>query len=380
MEKLLVHFKSNLFDFMKKSNWNFINYLKFGIILIAVFSLNLYSQTYPFQLNGKNFKAYHFKVQRITDTPTLNSGMPLDVMVSYIMFDSLAHSQNFDSVANYIDRIKNTDTLKMICKYFLKVGNYNPMLLKQNFFYNDTIQRFSSDPFSLRDVIYDAILSSNKFDYLDKLILTSDFIYKIKVADVYSIYDSTSYVAPTEKDITCTIEKKFKGNIVASCNSFFMNNNTLYNKKDSKNVLIYYPTNSTQNIDSGSCFQFVYRVEHQRGKISDDQIIKKYTNDSLLFNPANKEMINADDTPWVENSKEYLVFLSLGMLSRDSYFDYFTTSPFVMKSETGNIYPILNGMVKLTDELGYTNEVNSTTLFNLIETKFNYLLNFQYGQ
>lgn len=217
---------------MKKVFLSFKIYNLFiGIIIFQVCNLNMDAQ-YPFKLNDKDFKAYNFKVPIITDTPTLNSGMPLEVMAGYLIFDSLAHTQNLDSVEAFIERIKNTDTLKMICKYLLITDNYNPILLRQNYFYNDTIQRFTSLPFSLREIIYEAIYNSNQFDYLDKLILMSSYVYKIKVFDIYSIYDSTSFSAPTEKDISCTIEKKFKGNIAASCNNYFMNNNTIYNSNN----------------------------------------------------------------------------------------------------------------------------------------------------
>ena len=96
-------------------------------------------------LTGLEFTGsfYHY-------SPVLRTDMPLDIMISYILADSLLRFGDSDQVKDFLQRVEkgkvtsDNDTLRYAYKYLHKIMDYDPMLFS-NFFLNNKIPTRSAD-------------------------------------------------------------------------------------------------------------------------------------------------------------------------------------------------------------------------------------------
>jgi hypothetical protein len=85
---------------------------------------------------------------------------------------------------------------------------------------------------------------------------------------------------------------------------------------------------------AGNCLQFCYSPQEDlTGSYIGDV---KYTADSMVDNQG---------MPWVRLGMEYIAFLSLDIVGKDSLSMYYTLYPAKWHTSQGGLYPIISGVV-----------------------------------
>jgi len=256
---------------------------------------------------------------------------------------------------NYFTSLEKTDTIKM--------------LFKQIYLSMDNDSIFSDESLNLTSAIFENIPDktqiisdlkhylyvSNNYSYLDKLIMISDCIYKIKVKSLRHIFDSTNNRNIDSYEIASTIYKKFKGNFVPTC---YIENNQTY-----------------QKAEIGTCFMLEYSQNWIRdtSNWSLDMVVNFINEDGATLYPYLKQ---DNGKPWMEESKEYLVFANHYSIAKNN----FTSMPTLLPSLACNIYPIdENGIFQFSREFGFDKDVSESILYEEILRKIDAVVNYNLG-
>jgi hypothetical protein len=267
-----------------------------------------------------------FPLQHATSSLPLNTGMPLDVMVGYIAYDSLARSLSAPGINNIYNNLIYSDTLRYAMKYCYKMLDYNPLLFEQFRRYNDSQRRYASARTNVFQQLLNKIVEVSPAPFVETLLCQSSIIAHINVVDTFRVVDGSGGGSSilTIHTVTATVTDTIKGQVFPHCINFLPLN---INKEDHSDTF-------QSNILPANCLQFTYALEWPRIPFNN----KVITTEQRMVDPAG--------SPWVKTGKEYIVFLNFSQACSDENYSYHILSAFGTRSSANNIYPISNGRVE----------------------------------
>ena len=189
---------------------------------------------------------YQFQVQypKLTEVPPLSTGMPLDILLSYIYVDSLMRTTDrntlYSQQLNYwrFQHIKS-DTLVSAVKCFYNLIDYDPIRFNQfNYntskpYYSMVLKTFSSLTFELLSNL--VINDSNRKAF--RFLTQPDYILKVHINSIDSLPRkeySKGILMPNEwvYQVNATVLDTLKGKVFQNCNSEYLT------KKDKKDKML----------------------------------------------------------------------------------------------------------------------------------------------
>lgn len=294
--------------------------------------------------------------QDLNEFCELNTGMPFEVLLSYIAFDSLCTSSNYNDWINFLEN-QNTfnDTLKTIYKFLYKTVDYNPVLFDKNKRFTNV--DFNIHPMSILRNLEDKLELVSNNPMLDKALLFSSYILKIKIDTIINKIDPLSYDGNTITFVKATIIDTIKGKI-APLNYYF--NSSFPNAFTSSNDR----TQATQILNINSKLEFGYSPQWRVGNYIDSRL------------DTDKLLIDSTGDSWIKIDDEYLVFLQTFEVCRDSSTFFTTIRPLGLESSTFTMYPIKNnGSVYNPGNDFGLGTIDIQLFINAIRSRIQYLTN-----
>jgi len=241
--------------------------------------------------------------------PPVNSGMPIDVLQGYIVFDSLMHmpieQYKIDSITQGMG---DSDTLRYAMRYLYEMIDYDPIAfyqLLENF--PRSGEYLNRPPRALLEDVLD--LAARAIPDSGRLIAgltATDAIVDLEVTDTFSVVDSTKPTGMNRnKKATCTILDVIKGKNLPLCNNMIQSRGK----------------GAQLQSDSGACFAFSYWP---------------YWESSISYQGVRH--LNAPD--WISPGTEYIAFLRFVGLGPDSAQNYITISPGCPVCSTMGLYAL----------------------------------------
>jgi hypothetical protein len=311
----------------------------FPVLLLSVIfaASSVHGQTSHY---GSSFPggALEYSLPFLTAVPPLDSTQPTDVATAYLWLDELMRTSTGPQINNYIWSLNNGDTLRFLAEMLYSVIDNNP--LSFNNWDASTIWEIGRPPLAwnykghpdqertqLQNQISVKIPDTARTGFL----LACDIISDVTVSDT-EVYGSSTSIPMVF--VNATINDEIKGQKIPLCVGEGMG--ALRKGKGaiplSVRTLVPWATYAVV-ADTGSCLQFEYSPQWQRGIFTDE-------GDPLV-------PVLSDSTGWwVRPGGEYIVFLYLHGVNMDSAKNYFTLDPFwgVFGSQ-GAIYRVSGGHV-----------------------------------
>jgi hypothetical protein len=274
---------------------------------------------------------YQVKYPIIRSLPPLSSGMPWDILGSYIYLDSIVRFDNHEqTVASLASWSTMNDTLKGLSKYFYKTMDYNPILLTQ-YTYEVDLKRGRRYVASVNSIIGELFAAFHRSipNRAEAPALCStffpDYILRVRINAIDSM---PLKPWPSRSDshifrVTASVLDTLKGRVFSTCTD-------------------QYSTGSGGSITAAlnpPCIQFGYVHGNY------------FRTDGLLetpwMYPARDEAFFAspsDNGFAMHPGQEAIVFLSHHGRLLDSSFDYFSLN--LDPTAAYNALPIINGQVR----------------------------------
>ena len=265
-----------------------------------------------------NYNSITSQFMNIEQSPPLNTGMPYDVMIGYIGFDSLTKSLNSRQLHNYLDTLYWGDTIKYAMKFFYEMVDYDPILFYRYLVSASWPRKLI--PSTLTSSFYEKISLVSPHPLLDMVLCASSLIAHIYVNDTMTVIDPSGGWAVHSIIVTSNIIEVIKGTNIPECLNLYPAN---FERKTKKNDI---------HSINDSCLQFNYRLE------------LPLDNRTETTRANSHGMRDSSGLPWVKSGKEYIVFLELLMICGDSTSLYLTLRP-IYAGSCGTIYPIENNIV-----------------------------------
>lgn len=288
------------------------------------------------------------------NTLPLTSDMPLDVMASYIVGDSIQKTVSVGWLDAFFKRRTWDDSLKKAIRYDYTMNDYDPV----RFFYYGRTGSLSIYQMA-RDYLHKKILGMvdavSPKQYLDNMLVGSGIIAYVKTTDVTLAYDPYAGWAKSGKVVTTSILDPIKGNLIPDCI------NTSPPTKPAPNSL---QTATNKHIATvGSCLQFKYVTEWFTNKVTGGDVYTSIPLDTNLEAHVNKE---------------YVVFLDVVDLCHQNYYNYYSIFPVRQgdRFRTVAMFPVKNGMVTHIEDFGYGSTLPVGEFIARLRVRINEIKNF----
>jgi hypothetical protein len=319
----------------------------FSIIFISSNSLYAQNETGFRSLNDTAFKSAGFwydstnsmfqnQYPIIRSIPPLSTGMPYDIMYSYIYLDSLLR---FTTVYQQDSLIRSwstlNDTLTNSLKFLYKIVDYNPIIFNQYSgeaaLLNTSVSggRYNSSLFDLRNKMASKLMSlvsqSNRKSLFT--LLFSDYILKVLVVSIDSTLDKRRLPVIESSDskrykVYATILDTIKGKV-------FIDENPEQELTSKKSDILL--TSQTPII----AFQYIKMCYSQHPYYPDNPYLNIENDTTFSDNNGGFKM---------SVGQEAIVFLTHGNQLFDFQYDYFDLD--VESMYSNNALPIINGSVR----------------------------------
>jgi hypothetical protein len=318
----------------------------FILSLTGIVSNSLNAQQPPCMTD---FLGLTYQISYPVDCPPISIYMPLDVLIGYIVMDSISTYGNNDEVMSFINRQTYNDTLRKIMRYWYKTVDYDPVKYQ--------IYSFQGCPheYVIKNSIESKILNRIKLTspkkFIDQTLIASYIIAHIRVTDTLKREDETAITAKTAYIVNCIVLDTIKGKVIPACKDLIVNFPAILEKK---------PDDNLQNVLPGSCLQFEYCIEWPRG------------------GDYNLDMLDSDGKPWIKKDKEYIVFLETRIVCFTDNNIYYTLAPLRLNdSFSGSMYPVNNGfVVDPYNEFGFGTSVPVEEFKDSLRQKINEIINY----
>ncbi len=317
----------------------FCSYFSCFVIAVIAFMCFATSQThaqhYPYGVESPPCLPHNYsliyKYPRLATHPPLSTDMPLNVLIGYIGFDSIARQSNVGALCQAVVNMPYNDTVRQALKFLYEMQNYNPVLFAR--YSNDS---YSGQNISVADALSECIaqnlIDKSPMPYSDYAISFSSFIGHIRVADTFIICDSASsmpFPFNMAHIVNAEVIDVIKGNVMPECNDYY---------PSSENTKFIHNTNGTQSVASGACIQFSYRDHWNYPEA----------------NGINSAFIDSNGGRIISANRDYIVFLIMRSICKDDSHIYFDISPCGFSRSFG-VYPIDNTghIVDKDNEFGF---------------------------
>lgn len=291
-------------------------YLTVVTASLFCFAAATYSQRRPPQFAGST----HLAIPKITTFPPLNSGMPVPVILGYIVGDSVARE---GATGNYsYDRrsLSFSDTIREAIKYDYLMVDYDPVLFTS---WGDTYRPGGPNEWLPKPSYWHQALYKNVRRIIpDTLkawlpLIEASYILRVHVLSTWKTVDTLALAARTAVGVNAQVTEVLKGRNWMPCGE---------GKYQLSNL-------------SDSCISFEYRQEWIR---------QRYDPPRNMFENT---MLRQDSTDWVKPGEDYLVLLrySRTFVDTDTTLG-FTLWPLMNYSTMGSIYRIVDNNVQDTNQ------------------------------
>ena len=309
---------------MRKINYFFLILTAISIKIILI--INLQAVTFEPLPNHPDWYGFYYFYEKAAYLPVLRSDMPHDVMIAYIVADSIAYRppspHRWDSILYSMN--KEGDTFNFLLKYFYLADEWDAIRCN-NFEWIVPIRPPATEPLlgsrnwsSIKSRINYCLNSLPKIRYV-----MSSYILHVQVEDVYYLDTSDSWLKEMNTSATiafCQTLDTMKGRIFPDIN------NTIFAlKKDS---------NSSASIEK-------YTTHNQ---LSFDIVFSYWNKWSRVEHPGYRSLYDSNGNTWIKRDKEYIVFLEFHNITGTNERRYLTVSPYADGLSYG-MYPIENGFV-----------------------------------
>lgn len=322
------------------------NYLRFVMIhclsaFIVVLGLLLPSLAASQLPCDSSSKSYFYEADKLKNFPPINSDMPNDVMLGYIVADSVLKTANLVQIEDFINRQDNnifSDSLKYFLKYFYKLSDYDPITLNQFAMESPEDYVFPNIVKSELSYFFNQNLDSGaQYDYL----INSSYILHVTINDTAQIYiDSTNPACTYTTAVSATVIDTIKGKNIPNIQ---INPNMVGFKK------------LKDKIQSGTGATFVFQYCNQWPQAGGNKLLNNF----------------------VVPTKEYIVILLVRPLCEFNDKTYNTITPYLIPDFGCGMYRIENGMVMdVGNEWGLGQSVPVQQFKDRIRTYINNIENF----
>ncbi|MBL0332700.1 MAG: hypothetical protein IPP08_03430 [Chlorobiota bacterium] len=326
-------------------------FIIFQIVILLSNSLIAQNMNLPAPPCMPSYRSLVYSNWYQMNTLPLTSDMPLDVMASYIVGDSIQKTVSVAWLDGFFKRRTWDDSLKRAIRYDYTMNDYDPVRF---FYYGRTgslsIYQMARD--YLHNKILGDVLALSPKPYLDYMLTSSGIIAYVKTEEVTNAYDPYAGWAKSGKVLTTSIIDPIKGKLIPDCI------NTNPPAKPQPNTLL---TSTNKHIASiGSCLQFKYVSEWFRTGINSDGT---YLTDTTL--EAHK-------------NKEYVVFLDVIDLCHENYYNYYSIFPRKQSDRFRSVamFPVQNGMVTHIEDFGYGSTLSVTEFIARLRARINEMKNY----
>ncbi len=168
---------------------------------------------------------YQVRYPIIRNIPPLSSGMPFDIMFSYIVADSICRFAPQKNVTNLLKSwTLMNDTLRYATKYLYRMMDYNPIIFRQ---YQDQIMLLRKNPFTTSFQSTKAAIQKKFEQFVPpqekqavKAVLGAEYIFRIQVVKIDSMPDKV-VTGHQRYRVTAKVLDTLKGQVYkpAPCNS-----------------------------------------------------------------------------------------------------------------------------------------------------------------
>ncbi len=201
--------------------------IAFFILIFIIFFINLNSNLKSQPPCQSSTISYFYSVPLLQNYPPLNSGMPLETIVGYIVADSVSKSLSIDTLHKFIQSLTFNDTLNYLMKYYYWMVDYNPIQYLQyaiNPPYKYVKPRFIEEDLNRQ------IWNTTKNVPLD-LIIEAYYILHIFVNDtnIVGYNNGTGYGCKNMTVVSSQIIDTIKGQVIPTIDT---KNNNIVNKNN----------------------------------------------------------------------------------------------------------------------------------------------------
>lgn len=256
-----------------------------------------------------------FQYSVLTNYPPLSTGMPFDVLIGYIYLDSIVRTVPPHSVDSFYKQLGYSDTLRRVVKYIYEMEDFDPIKFSQ---YIDAhlVGYKTQVPIGIIQRIFKSI-KKNYPDSLKttQLLYSADYILDVRADWVATTYDSARPVFHNSTSVECSVLDTIKGRRWPAC---IFDSTIAYHGK-------------IQPLSAPSCIEFDYLPDWSRN----EHVDALPTDSGLTLNGHT----------WIERDSEYIVFLQLYDLGRDSTYNYSAISPLRTANTMAGMYPVRGGRV-----------------------------------
>ena len=324
----------------------------FLILAILLINLPLLNAQAPPCFNV--YQGLTFPIQKITNFPPLNTGMPYDVLIGYIVIDSVCVNADLDTVNNFLAKqIYDNDTIKYLKKFWYVMTDYDPFIFNQVMFYTGN-KTYKTHPSILYKSCFD-FLSSN-CSKGDLAIITSSIIAHIKVSDLKFVFDSNAVLNKEGYIVTGEILDTMKGRVFPSCKDFYHN--------DLETESVFLDHELPEN-----CLQFEYCRGWTRGDNKDNSI--------FIEGREGKKLIDDNGQPYIKGGMEYIIFLKPVIACDEQNIFHYTIFPNGLYSEMYNLFPVVDGVViDPEDEFNFGTGLSVEEFKTSLRNRINSIINF----
>lgn len=290
-----------------KINKNVCKNLIVVVISIIVTSQVAMSEGVPC---APNVEGLHYTTPHYNYSPVLFSNMPYDVMISYILIDSiLRHSEEAPVMVNsFLERFMNgeisfdNDTLNYAYKYLYKIMDYDPLLF-WDYIMKGTAYGRNIHTFHLYDDLSTGCVEKLPRGWQKQLLLRSFYILHIYVNETNLFVKNKTANNPL-KDFTIVYSQvldTIKGKVLPNMNTAY-----IYDKSDTNNIDTTASIEKTIPNNTNLIFDYC-----NQWNLNGDGELYYYefdeeTGESIPIGALQDK----DGNTWVKPNREYIVFLS----------------------------------------------------------------------
>jgi len=300
------------------------------------------------------YQALTFEYPKYPYLPYYTTDMPYEVMLGYIVMDSVCNYGNALLLDDFISRQTFNDTIKKIMNYIYRMADWDPFLFIETQYESN----FYMHPSNVIEKLINKSASLSTNFNLIKLLLKSHYILHIRVTDTLTRRYQSSNITIPVAIVNYEILDTIKGRKIPICKDISLN----YGSESVK----------AKKAPSGpnNCSQFGYSLLWQRSTEN---------NDIVIINPSGggTSLFDENGVLWTKTNSEYIVCLNISLLCGTAGFEYVSIRPNVIPSLTCTMYPIENGKVQDPgNEFGFGTSSDIDEFKLLLRQKINEILSY----
>lgn len=278
---------------------------------------------------------YQVQYPIIRNIPPISPSMPLDMLLAYVIADSLCRFAPQKDVTHIVNNWGTlNDTLRYAGMYLYKMLDYNPIIFTQ---YQDQVTLLRKMPFQtnlrmLRYSImekYSKLLSPQSERNAVYTLLGSDYILRVQVIRIDSMQDKFDVAGVMRYRVTAKVLDTLKGQVYQPV-SCYPNNNLTHNIDESSSSPCMYFQYATYNYFDPSSI-----IGLTAGNKEPSGFAYEYQDSAFMRSPHEFAM---------QPGQEAIIFMEHTTQKFDYENDYYDLQ--LMPAYSYNALPIIGGQVR----------------------------------